>query len=107
MPAACGTDGSRNIRTTCSSASALRNGATSSSACGAGLRAGGAAHVGELDRRRHVLLRVEERGQPIEALVGHARDADVGVLLPAGPRRLAGAGQQLEEGGLARRGEIR
>ena len=32
-PAGCGTDGSRNIRTTCSSASALRNGATSRSAC--------------------------------------------------------------------------
>ena len=32
-PAGCGTAGSRNIRTTCSSASALRNGATSRSAC--------------------------------------------------------------------------
>ena len=99
------TDGSRNIRTTCSSASALRNGATSRSACGAGLRAAGTGDVGELHRRRHPLAGVEERGQPIEPLVGHARDADVRVRLARRARRLASARQELEQGGLARRGK--
>ena len=67
------------------------------------LRAAGAGDVGELDGRGHVLLRVEQRGQLVEALVGHARHADVRVGLPAGARRVAGAGQQLKERGLARR----
>ena len=49
----------------------------------AGLRAADAGDVGELHRRRHVLARVEERRQPIEPLVGHARDADVRVGLAA------------------------
>ena len=98
-PAGCGTDGSRNMRTTCSSASALRNGATSSSACGAGLRAPPTPRdVGEFDRRGHVLARVEERRQLVEALVGHARDADVRVRLAGCPRaalraRSSGAGR--------------
>ena len=51
---------------------------------GAGLAGGGAAHVGEFDRRGRVFLRIEERGELVEARIGHARDADVGVLLPAG-----------------------
>ena len=95
-PAGCGTDGSRNMRTTCSSASALRNGATSSSAAAPGLDAGGAADVGELDGRRHVLARIEQRRQLVQALVGNARHADVGLRLAARraalPGRWSGAG---------------
>ena len=34
-------------------------------------------HVGELDGRRHPFLGLKERRQPIQALVRHARDADV------------------------------
>ena len=85
-PAGCGTAGSRNIRTTCSSASALRNGATSSSACAPVSRAADAGDVGEFHRRRHALARVEERRQLVEPLVGHARDADVRVRLAAAAR---------------------
>ena len=65
---------------------------------GAGAGAGGAGHVGELDRRRHALAGIEERGEPVEALVRDARDADVRVRLAARPWRLAGARQELEEG---------
>jgi len=46
---------------------------------GAGLRR--ARHVGKLHGGRHTAPRVEERGEPIEAVVGHARDADMRVQL--------------------------
>ena len=39
----------------------------------AGLRAADAGDVGEFDRGRHVLARIEERREPVEPLVGHAR----------------------------------
>ena len=71
----------------------------------AGLRAAGAGDVGEFHRRRHALARVEQRREPVEPLVGHARDADVRFRLAARARRFARAGQQLEEGGFARRGK--
>jgi hypothetical protein len=72
---------------------------------GTRLRAGCAAHVGELDGGRHVLLRVEQRRQAIEAIVGHAGDADVRFLFAAGAGGFAGAGEQLKESSLARRRE--
>ena len=56
----------------------------------AGLRAADAGDVGELDRRRHVLARVEQRGQPIEPLVGHPRDADVRFRLARAAEALRG-----------------
>ena len=43
----------------------------------ADLRAADAGDVRELDRRRHMLARIEERRQPVEPLIGHARDADI------------------------------
>ena len=104
-PAACGTDGSRNMRTTCSSASALRNGGDVEQGGGAAPCRPAPPMSANSTVAGHVLLRIEERGQLIEALVGDAGDADVGVLLAAGAGRLAGAGQQLEEGGFTRRGK--
>jgi hypothetical protein len=58
-PAGCGTEGSRNIRTTCSRASALRNGATSSSACAPALAAARAGDIREFHGGRHALARIE------------------------------------------------
>ena len=56
-------------------------------------------HVRELDGRRHALLGVVHRGQAIEALVRHLRNAD-GRLALSG-RRPRGVGHELEKGGLA------
>ncbi len=72
---------------------------------GAGLGAAGAGDVGELHRRGHVLARIEERRQAIEAGIGDAGNANVGFRLSPGPRRLARARQQLKERRLARRRE--
>ena len=47
----------------------------------AGLARGRAAHIGEFDGRGGVLFRVEEGCQAVEPRIGHARDADVRVLL--------------------------
>ena len=59
--------------------------------------AGGAGDVGELHRRGHALARVEQRRQPVEPLVGDARDADVRVGLAAGRGASLRAGEELEE----------
>ena len=89
---------------TWTSASALRNGATSTRSLAPAAPAAG--HVRELHRGRDVLPRVEHRGQAVEAGVGDARDADVGVGLPvlAGTDALAGARHEPEQRGLAGRG---
>jgi hypothetical protein len=58
-------------------------------------------HVREFDRGWHALLRVEQRRQPVEALVGDPRDADVRFGAALRSRRLPGAREQLKEGGLA------
>ena len=106
-PAGCGTAGSRNIRTTCSSASALRNGATSRSAC-APVRApptpamsANSTVAGTCLRGLKIAVSLSSRSS------GTRDDADVRVRLAglARARRLARARQQLEERGLARRGE--
>ena len=105
VPVGCGTDGSRNIRTTCSSASALRNGARSSSACApvcappVPATSANSTVAGTCLRGLKSALR---RSRP---LVGHARDADVRFRLAARARRLARARQQLKERRLARRRE--
>jgi hypothetical protein len=49
-----------------------------------GLATRHARDIGELDRGRHVLARIEERRQAIEPIVRHARHTDV-RLGPAGP----------------------
>ena len=67
----------------------------------AGLRARHAGDVGELHGGRHPLARVEQRGQLIEAFVGHPRHAHVRVRLAASRGRVADAGQELEERRLA------
>ena len=58
-------------------------------------------HVGELHRGRHALLRLKQRGQPVEPVVGHRRRR----RWPR-PCRAFGRGvharQELEERGLAR-----
>ena len=56
-----------------------------------------AGDVGEFNGRRHVLARIEERGELIQPVVGHTRDADVCLRLAGGSRRVARAGHQLEE----------
>ena len=68
----------------------------------AGLRASGAPHVGKFHGGRHVLFRIEQSRQPVQPLVRDPGDPDVRLLLAAGARRLSGAGQELEEGGLSR-----
>ena len=72
---------------------------------GARLPAAGAAHVGEFDRRRRVFLRIEERGQLVEARSGTRETPTLASCLPAGAGRLPGARQELEERGLARGGK--
>ncbi len=68
----------------------------------ADFRAADAGDVGELDGRRYVFARIEERGELIESIVGHTRDADVRLRLTGRARRLARAGQQLKQRGLSR-----
>ncbi len=58
-------------------------------------------HVGELDRGRHALLRLKQRRQLVEAIVGYAGDAHVRLGATGRARRLAGARHQLKERGLA------
>jgi hypothetical protein len=88
------------MRTTWSSASALRYAAPSSG--GSGLSRRDAADVGELDRRGHVFPRIEERRQSVEAFVRDPRHAHVGFLTTCTPWGVPGAGQELKESGLAR-----
>jgi hypothetical protein len=57
------------------------------------LRAARASDVREFDCSGHVLAGVEQRRQPIEALIRDARDADVGLRLPARSWRFPGARQ--------------
>jgi hypothetical protein len=73
--------------------------------CGPGFHAADAGDVGELDRRRDVLPRIEERGQLIEPFVGNPRDADIGLRLTGGTRRFPGTGEQLKKCGFPRRGK--
>ena len=80
------------MRTTCSSASAFRNGATSSRAAAPDLRAADAGDIGKFDGRGHVFARIEERRQPIEPFVGNARYADIRFGLS---RRTRGASRAL------------
>ena len=61
--------------------------------------------VGELDRRRHPLARVVHRGQDVETGVGHLGNADHGLGLPVSAGGVLGARHQLEERGLACRGQ--
>ena len=62
-------------------------------------------HVGKLHGRRYAALRMEERRELVEPVVGNARDADVGFGLAVCPGRLAGAREKLKERGFSRRGE--
>jgi hypothetical protein len=71
-----------------------------------GARPGDAGNICEFDRCRDAFSRVEERCQPVEALVGDPRDADVGVGLSLAGR-LADARQELKEGGLTLGNPIR
>ncbi len=70
---------------------------------GSSAAAAGGDHVGELNGGRRSLLRIEDGREPIEARIGHFRDADGRLTLP--PRRVFRARHQLEEGGLAGRRE--
>ena len=62
-------------------------------------------HVGKFDGSRHALLRLKQRGQQVEAHVRHTRNSDVGLGFSVCTRRLVDAGEQFEDGGLARSGE--
>ena len=68
---------------------------------------GDPGEVYDLERREGRLLRLEERGQPVHALVGHARHARVHLRARAAERRgrQRRAGQQVEQRGLSALGK--
>jgi hypothetical protein len=63
----------------------------------------GPGDVGELHGGRDSPTRVEQRGEPVESIVGHPGDPDVRIDLAVmrRPRLIGGAGHQAEQRGLA------
>src|SRR5262245_52796729 len=62
----------------------------------------GGNEIREFDGRRHAFPRVVHRGEAIQPFIGHLRDPDNSLGLPRrSPCRVANAGHELKEGGLA------
>ena len=60
-----------------------------------------AGNVGELDGRRHALLRAVHLREDVQARIRHARDPQRRFHPPVRPRRIVGGCHELEQGRLS------